>query len=141
MAAITGLGAFSIISWTSNREGPREAPPNSVMSAPAMKVRPSQISTMALTAGSAVAALKPSNRPSRTLAERAFTGGEFRVMTAMSPSIERSVTGLMAVMRFLALRFPDRPFRGPVPASDSPGGVYAGPGTGESKLKQRPRSA
>ena len=45
----------------------RVAPPNSVMSAPAMNVRPSQIRTMAVAAGSAIAASKPSNSPSRTL--------------------------------------------------------------------------
>jgi hypothetical protein len=59
IAATTGLGEFSIISWTSKRLGPAMAPPNSVMSAPAMKVRPSQISTIAL-ASEAMAALKPS---------------------------------------------------------------------------------
>src|SRR5437899_2614631 len=73
------------------------APPNSVMSAPAMKVRPSQISTMAL-ASDAMAALKPSNSPSRTLAESAFTGGEFKVMTATSPSWVRVVTELISVI-------------------------------------------
>ena len=59
IAAITGLGESSIIPCTSNSEGPAMAPPNSVMSAPAMKVRPSQISTIAL-AVEAMAALKPS---------------------------------------------------------------------------------
>jgi hypothetical protein len=53
---------------------------------------------MALTAGSAIAVLKPSYSPSRTLKESAFTGGEFSVMTPISPSREKSVTWLMAVM-------------------------------------------
>ena len=72
--------------------------PNSEMSAPAMKVRPSQISTMALTAGSAAACAMPSLRPSRTLADSALTGGELSVSTAMSPSRVRSVTALMAAI-------------------------------------------
>ena len=41
-----------------------------------MKVRPPQISTIALTAGSASACLTPSRMPSRTAAESALTGGE-----------------------------------------------------------------
>ena len=60
MAATTGFGELSIISWTSKRLAPFWAPPNSEMSAPAMKVRPAQIRTMAAAAGSAMAALKPS---------------------------------------------------------------------------------
>jgi len=98
IAAITALGLFSIMFWTSNRLAPFEAPPNSLMSAPAMKVRPAQISTMALTASSAMAALKPSKSPSRTFADRAFTGGEFSVMMAMSPSRVSSVTEFIAAM-------------------------------------------
>ncbi len=43
MAAITGLAEFSKASCTSKRLAPFCAPPNSVMSAPAMKVRPSQM--------------------------------------------------------------------------------------------------
>ena len=65
-----------------------------VMSAPAMKVRPAQIRTTAL-ASEASAARKPAMIPSRTGCDRAFTGGEFRVMTAISPSKERSVTELI----------------------------------------------
>ena len=97
MAAITGFGEFSMVACTSGRLAPFMAPPNSVMSAPAMKVRPSQISTPAL-ASEAMACLKPSNSPSRTLADRAFTGGEFRVTTATSPSRARVVTSLIWVM-------------------------------------------
>jgi hypothetical protein len=68
------------------------------MSAPAMKVRPAQAMTIAFTAVSAVARSSASRMPSRTAAERAFTGGEFTVMTATSPSSVRSTTGLIAVM-------------------------------------------
>ncbi len=83
---MTGLVEFSMASWTSNRLAPLAAPPNSVMSAPAMKVRPSQMMTIALAPASANAAFMPSARPSRTPAESAFTGGELRVMTPTSPS-------------------------------------------------------
>ncbi len=38
IAATTGLGELSIASWTSNRLAPFGALPNSLMSAPAMKV-------------------------------------------------------------------------------------------------------
>ena len=72
------------------------------MSAPAMKVRPAQIRTMALTAGSAAACCAPSRRPLRTSADNAFTGGELIVRTAISPSRVRSVTALIAaIARFL----------------------------------------
>jgi hypothetical protein len=99
IAAITGLEAPSIVSCTSNREAPRGALPNSLMSAPAMKVRPSQISTIALAAESATARSIPAFSPSRTSADSAFTGGEFSVRTATSPSMLRSVTVLIAAMR------------------------------------------
>jgi hypothetical protein len=68
------------------------------MSAPAMNVRPAQISTTALIAGSAAAAAIPSERPSRTSADSALTGGESSVSTPMSPSMVRSATALIAVM-------------------------------------------
>ena len=56
---MTGLGLSSIMVWQSNRLAPFMAPPNSVMSAPAMKVRPPQIRTIALTAGLSIAVLIP----------------------------------------------------------------------------------
>src|SRR6476646_9969439 len=99
MAATTGLGELSIMACTSKRLAPFDAPPNSEMSAPAMKVRPAQMSTMAAAAGSAMAALNPSNSTSRTLKLNALTGGESRVMTATSPSSVRSVTSLTAGIR------------------------------------------
>jgi len=86
MAAITGLGESSRAACTSNRLAPLWAPPNSVMSAPAMKVRPSQISTMDLAPASAPAAAMAPANPSRTAADKAFTGGELRVITPTSPS-------------------------------------------------------
>ena len=98
MAATTGLVELSIMDCTSKRLAPLETPPNSEMSAPAMNVRPAQMSTMAVAAGSAMAASKPWKSPSRTLKLSALTGGESRVMTATSPSRVRSVTSLTAGM-------------------------------------------
>ncbi len=95
---MTGLLAFSIASSTSGRVGGLGGLPNSEMSAPAMKVRPAQISTIALTAPFASAASRPRLIPSRTFAESAFTGGELILTVAISPSISSSVTALMAVI-------------------------------------------
>ena len=72
--------------------------PNSEMSAPAMKVRPPQMMTTALTAPFASAASTPRLRPSRTACDSAFTGGESIVTTATSPSIARSATELIAAI-------------------------------------------
>ena len=63
--------------------GLRGAWENSVMSAPAMNVRPSQISTIAV-ASLASAAAMPSSSPSRTWWLRAFTGGLFTMSSATS---------------------------------------------------------
>jgi hypothetical protein len=93
-----GDGAFSMVSSATGRWGGAGGLPNSEMSAPAMKVRPSQMMTIALTAPFASCASTPRFRPSRTGCERAFTGGEFIVTTATSPSIERSATELMTAM-------------------------------------------
>src|ERR1700729_607449 len=95
---MTGLEAFSIASSASGRGGGANGLPNSEMSAPAIKVLPSQMMAIALTALFASAASTPRFRPSRTGCDSAFTGGEFIVTSATSPSIERSVTELMAVM-------------------------------------------
>ena len=65
IAATTGLLQFSMASWPGTRPGGFGGWENSVMSAPAMNVRPSQISTMAA-ASLASAAAMPSMRPWRT---------------------------------------------------------------------------
>ncbi len=72
---------------TARRPGSFGGLPNSVMSAPAMKVRPSQTSATALTAGSAAARSTPCLMPARTAWLSALTGGLFTVMTATSPSV------------------------------------------------------
>src|SRR5579883_3587328 len=56
------------------------------MSAPATKVRPAQISTMALTALSAIAASTPDLMPLRSAWLSAFTGGLLMVKTATAPT-------------------------------------------------------
>ena len=76
------LGLFSIAVSTSCRPGGFGGLPNSVMSAPAMKVRPAQVSTIAFTSGSAMALLMQSKMPPRTAALSAFTGGLLTVTMA-----------------------------------------------------------
>ena len=54
------------------------------MSAPAMKVRPAQVNTIAFTSGSAAALFTQSKMPPRTAALNAFTGGLLTVTTAIA---------------------------------------------------------
>ena len=84
MAAMIGFGEFSIRTSTSARPGGFGGLPNSVMSAPAMKVRPPQVSTIALTSGSAIALFMHSKMPPRTAALSALTGGLLTVTMAMT---------------------------------------------------------
>src|SRR5262245_40014563 len=65
---------------------------NSVMSAPAEKNRPVPVSTMAFTAGSALASANAFSRPVRRAWPSAFTGGLFMRMTATSPCFSVSTT-------------------------------------------------
>ena len=84
MAAMIGFGEFSIATSTSCRPGGFGGLPNSVMSAPAIKVRPPQVSTIAFTSGSAIALFMHSKMPPRTAALSAFTGGLLTVTMAMA---------------------------------------------------------
>ena len=84
MAAMIGFGEFSIATSTSCRPGGFGGLPNSVMSAPAMKVRPPQVSTIALIEGSAIASFMQSKIPPRTAALSAFTGGLSTVTIPMA---------------------------------------------------------
>ena len=84
MAAMIGFGEFSIGTSTSARPGGFGGLPNSVMSAPAMKVRPPQVSTIAFTSASAIAAFMHSKMPPRTAALSALTGGLSTVTMAMT---------------------------------------------------------
>src|SRR4030081_1575133 len=87
-----GFGEFSIRTSTSCRPGGFGGLPNSVMSAPAMKVRPAQVSTIACTSGSAIALLMHSKIPPRTAALSAFTGGLLTVTMAMTSRRSRLTT-------------------------------------------------
>src|ERR1700675_1754006 len=82
MAATIGFGEFSIAVSTSWRPGGIGGLPNSVMSAPAMKVRPAQVRTIAFTSGSAIALVMHSRMPPRTAALSALTGGLLTVTMA-----------------------------------------------------------
>ena len=68
------------------------------MSAPAINVRPSQISTIALTLSSAIAASIPSTIPVRTWWLSAFTGGLLTVMTATAPWFSIDTDSVSAAM-------------------------------------------
>ena len=87
IAATTGLGLASS-AWTIScvvtsagppADAPADAPPgawsNSRISAPAMKVRPSQASTAACRLGSARIRASAAISPLRTACDSAFTGG------------------------------------------------------------------
>src|SRR6058998_3309890 len=96
-----GFGLCSISARTSWRPGSFGGLPNSVISAPAMNVRPAQVTTTAPTAASAVARVTPSRRPWRTCWLSALTGGLLTVSTAMRPRRSRSTDWVMAVMVLL----------------------------------------
>ena len=95
---MTGFAIASIGSSRSISVGASIGLPNSLMSAPAMKVRPAQIITIALIAASADAASSPSAMPSRRTCESALTGGLSRVSSPISPSFVSVAASLMRVM-------------------------------------------
>src|SRR5437879_6101009 len=102
MADTTGFGEPSIRSSTACSPGSTGGLPNSVMSAPAMNVRPAHTITTAWTAPSAAARPSPSCNPLRTCWLRALTGGLSTVSTATRPRVSRStdwVIFAMAVLR------------------------------------------
>src|ERR1700675_76089 len=70
-----GLGEFSNFPIASCRPGDRGGLPNSVISAPAMKVRPSQARTPTLISGSCASFATPSMMAVRTPTLMALTGG------------------------------------------------------------------
>ena len=74
--------------------------PNSEISAPAIKVLPLQIITIASVSLSFLASVTPLCNPSRTGADRALTGGESRVMMEMLESFSSVVTSFIAVIFF-----------------------------------------
>src|SRR5262245_26858748 len=99
MAATTGLGEPSRRPRTSERPGSRGGLPNSVMSAPAMNVRPAQGRTIAWTWAPATPWFIPSRSPCRTPWLSALTGGLLTVSTATRPRRSRSTNWVMAGMK------------------------------------------
>src|ERR1700722_4676127 len=91
MAAMIGFGLFSIATKASCRPGGFGGLPNSVMSAPAIKVRPAQVRTIAFSSGSAMALFMHSRIPPRTAALSAFTGG-LLIVTMATTSRRSSLT-------------------------------------------------
>src|SRR6202165_5184931 len=107
MAATIGFGEFSISVSTSFRPGGFGGLPNSVMSAPAMKVRPAQVSTIAFPSGFATPLLMHSHTPPRTAALSAFTGGLLTVTmatTSRRSSLTTSFT-LLSLAIWLLMNF------------------------------------
>ncbi len=97
IAAITGLGAFSMASITSGSAGGEGGRSNSRTSAPATKVVPSQAMTMAATEGSPRADSIAASSPARTACPAAFTGGLSMAMTAMFSWRVTVTTGMSCV--------------------------------------------
>src|ERR1700689_340641 len=86
MAATMGFAELSTALMASCRPGDSGGLPNSVMSAPAMKVRPSQASTPTLISGSCASFATPSMRAARTPTLMALTGG---LLIQMIPTLPR----------------------------------------------------
>src|SRR3981081_3875605 len=121
-----GFGEFSIAVSTSGRPGGFGGLPNSVMSAPAMKVRPPQVRTIAFTSGSAIALVMQSRIPPRTAALSAFTGGlsiETMPITSRHSSLTTSFTGLS----LLSLDIVNFALRNLIPHLDTEGYFEARP--------------
>jgi hypothetical protein len=89
---MVGFFTSSSIAMTSIRLGGCDGLPNSVMSAPATKVRPAPVRMIASTLASS-RAITLSMMPLRTPWRSAFTGGLSMVMMATLPS-RRRLTGL-----------------------------------------------
>src|SRR6202165_269628 len=132
MAATIGLGEFSISISTSWRPGGFGGLPNSVMSAPAMKVRPAQVSTIAFTSGSAMALFMESIMPPRTAALSAFTGGLLTV-TMATTSRRSSLTTSFTLLSLDILNFA---LRNLIPHLDTEGYFEARPLSTRSAQQQ-----
>src|SRR5580700_980011 len=86
MAATIGFTELSTALMASCSPGDSGGLPNSVMSAPAMKVRPSQARTPTLISGSCASFATPSMRAARTPTLMALTGG---LLIQMIPTLPR----------------------------------------------------
>ncbi len=98
IAATIGFGDLSSATITCCNEGSSFGLPNSVMSAPAKKVRPAQASTIALTASSDVNASSALTRPSRTTWPSALTGGLSDSIIPISPSTHDEMVSFVCVI-------------------------------------------
>ncbi len=76
--------------------GPSAGLPNSVMSPPAMKLRPAQEITIAATESSAEAAATASASPTRTALDRTLTGGQSMTIRAMPSTTLVETAGLLS---------------------------------------------
>src|SRR5437660_10752833 len=79
------------------------------MSAPAIKLRPAPISTIALTAGLALPRSTFSTMPSGTPGLKALTGGLSTVMTPMPSTFSKRTNAVSAISQFLSLECSLRP--------------------------------
>src|ERR1700735_4711 len=109
MATITGLVLSSIFKRNGVSPAPRDLPeevilPNSLMSAPATKVRPPPIRTAALTLSSSEMRSSASETPSGTPGLSALTGGLLMVMMAMSLSFVSCTKSVIDDLWFDSLR-------------------------------------
>src|SRR5580704_3663351 len=106
MATTTGLLLSSIFKSNGSKPAPRGLPevilPNSLMSAPATKVRPPPIRTTALTPSSCASRSNASEIPSGTPGPSALTGGLLMVMTAMSFSLVSCTKSFMEKFLWVA---------------------------------------
>src|SRR6202140_4404104 len=135
MAATIGFGLLSITASTSCRPGGFGGLPNSVMSAPAIKVRPPQVRTIAFTSGSAIALFMQSRIPPRTAALSAFTGGLLTVtmpITSRRSSLTTSFTLTSLGILFLI----DFALRNLIPHLDTEGYFEARPLSTRSAQQQ-----
>src|SRR6266481_5750877 len=130
-----GFGEFSISVSTSWRPGGFGGLPNSVMSAPAMNVRPSQVRTIAFTSGSAMALLMHSKIPPRTAALSALTGGLLTVTIAIA-SRRSSLTTSFTLISLIFLFPADFALRNLIPHLDTEGYFEARPLSTRSARQQ-----
>src|SRR3982075_3630517 len=105
------------------------------MSAPAMKVRPAQVSTIACTSGSAIALLMHSKIPPRTAALSAFTGGLLTVTMAMTSRRSRLTTSFTRLSLNI-LFFTNFALRNLIPHLDTEGYFEARPLSTRSAAQQ-----
>ena len=115
VAVTTGLADASSAEQTSGRIGATGGFPNSVMSAPATKVRPAQARTIAPMSLSSLASAIALTTPSRTAWPAALTGGLSIRMTPTAPSRIRLTTISRARRRQPGSRPAPRPRSGPRP--------------------------